>query len=42
MADIQIGDTVIGCDMTGATTPVKVTNVFHNGIQPVYRTVSVT
>lgn len=42
IADIQIGDTVIGCDMTGATAPVKVTNVFHNGIQPVYRTVSVT
>lgn len=40
--DIQVNDLVIGCDKSGKTTPAKVNFVFHNGVQPVYRTVAVT
>lgn len=37
--DIKIGDMVMGSDMQGNCRPVKVTHVFDNGLQPMYRTV---
>jgi hypothetical protein len=36
--DIVVGDMVMGCDIKGNASPAKVTHVFDNGIQPVYRT----
>lgn len=35
--DIKVGDWVMGADKQGNTFPVKVTNVFDNGVRPVYR-----
>lgn len=37
--DVEVGDWVLGADMTGQTFPVKVTNTFDNGVQEAYRTV---
>lgn len=37
--DILPGDMVLGSDINAHITPVKVVNVFHNGIRPGYRTV---
>lgn len=34
--DIEVGDMVIGVSTQGVCRPVKVTNVFHNGVQPLY------
>ena len=36
--DIKVGDMVLGCDKQGNARPVKVTHVFDNGMQQVYRT----
>lgn len=35
--DIKVGDMVIGSDTQGNCRPVKVNHVFHNGIQPVWK-----
>jgi len=37
--DIVVGDMVMGCDIEGNASPAKVTHVFDNGIQSVYRTI---
>lgn len=34
--DIKVGDTVIGVSVDGTASPVKVTNVFHNGLKPMF------
>ena len=34
--DIKVGDTVIGVSVDGVASPVKVTNVFHNGLKPMF------
>lgn len=34
--DVKVGDQVIGVSTQGQIRPVKVTNTFNNGIQPVY------
>lgn len=38
LKDIKVGDTVLGASKEGKAFPVKVTNIFNNGIQPVYQT----
>ena len=38
LKDIKVGDIVLGADKQGYTAPVKVVNVFNNGVQPVYET----
>lgn len=38
LKDIKVGDTVLGASKEGKAFPVKVTNIFNNGIQPVYCT----
>lgn len=37
LADVAVGDVVLGCSVDGTTRPVKVLNVWHNGRKPVYR-----
>lgn len=37
IGQIQVGDIVLGADKQGYMAPVQVTNVFDNGIQPVYK-----
>ena len=34
--DIKVGDIVIGVSVDGVASPVKVTNVFHNGLKPMF------
>ena len=37
IGDIVVGDWVMGSDITGRTFPVRVTNVFDNGLQPCHQ-----
>ena len=37
LKDIKVGDKVLGASKEGRAFPVKVTNVFDNGLQPVYK-----
>lgn len=36
--DIKVGEFVLGSDLLGNLTPVKVLNVFHNGLRDCYKT----
>lgn len=39
LKNIKVGDSVLGADISGRCAPAKVTHVFNNGNQPIYKTV---